>query len=581
MDNLFIDLGTGRTTTERLGESDLVRGGRYATAAIVQRLVPPSADPLGPRNVVVLAGGPLAGVGLTSTGRLSVGGKSPLTGGIKEANAGGTAGDSLARLGWRTVVLTGRRPPGERVLVVVDESGAHLRPCPELAGLGNFALAERLRAEYGSEYTLVAVGPAGEAGLAAAGAAVTDIDFRPSRFAARGGLGAVLGTKGVKGVLIKRNGRRRPPGADSPAFREARRAFNETVRVSGRSRALAEYGTASTLAVVDHLGGLPTRNFSRGRFEGADRINGDALHELIQARGGDGECSHACMAGCVIRCSNVVPGPDGRETVSPLEYETLALMGSNLGLDDLDVIARLNRLANDLGLDTIEVGATLGVLAEAGLARFGDGARFEELLGEAARGTVLGRLVGSGCATAGRLLGVRRVPAAKGQAFGAYDPRAVKGTGVTFATSPMGADHTAGLTVFADVDHSSKEGQAELSLRMQVARAAYDGLGLCAFLQSAVGSRPQLVTELLSLLWGVELSPEYLEALGREILRVETNYNRAAGLGPEQDRLPEFIQDEPLPPFDWRWDISVAELRAVAEELAGTGEAARNPRSRP
>lgn len=567
MDNLFLDLTTGKSQREPVCSGDLVRGGRHATAALVGRLVPALADPLGPRNVVVLTGGPLAGVGITSTGRLSVGGKSQLTGGIKEANAGGTAGDSLARLGLRAVVLSGMRPRGDKVLVIIDEAGASLESCPRLAGLGNFALAQALKGAYGRDYTLVAVGPAGEAGLLAAGVAVTDVDFRPSRLAARGGLGAVLGGKGVKAVLIKKNGSCRAPGAETQAFKDARRDFNDTVKNSDRSKALAEYGTASTLALVDRLGGLPTKNFSLGRFDGVGRIDGDALHDLIKARGGAGECSHACMAGCVIRCSNVVPAADGSEAVSPLEYETLGLMGSNLGLDDLDAIARLNWLANDLGLDTIEVGATLGVMAEAGLVRFGDGPGFARILEDIPTGSLLGRLAGNGCGLAGRMLGVRRVPVAKNQAFGAYDPRGVKGTGVTFATSPMGADHTAGLTVFAQVDHAAKEGQVDLSRRMQISRASYDGLGLCAFLQSSVGSKPELVIGLLNRLWGTDLAPGYLDSLGREILKAELAFNRAAGLGPGTDRLPEFIEDEPLPPLGRQWDISPAEMAVIAEDL--------------
>ncbi len=568
MENLYIDLSTGRAERKPVPPEDRTRGGRYAVVTVTNQLVPPLADPLGPHSVVTLAGGPLAGVGITSAGRLSVGGKSPLTGGIKEANAGGTAGDSLARLGLRAAVLTGRRPPGETVLIEIDECGAVLRPCPELAGLGNYELAERLKAAYSGDYTLVSVGPAGELGYLAAGVAVTDLEFRPSRFAARGGMGAVLGRKGVKAILIKKTGGCRPPGATSREFAAARRTFNQTVRTSERTKVLAKYGTSSTVAVVDRLGALPTRNFSRGRFEGVEGITGEALYDLIEARGGAGAHSHACMAGCAIQCSNVVPGPDGTEAVSPLEYETLGMMGSNLGLDDLDTIARLNWLANDLGVDTIEVGATLGVMAEAGLARFGDGREFERIMREIPGGTLLGRLAGNGCGLAGRLLGVRRVPTVKNQAFAAYDPRGVKGTGVTYATSPMGADHTAGLTVFAQADHGSKEGQVELSRRMQVGRAAYDGLGLCAFLQSSVGSRPDLVIDLLRTLWQVEVPPDYLDALGREVILAELAYNRAAGLGPETDRLPEFLEDEALPPLDLVWDVSLAELAALAEGLS-------------
>lgn len=574
MDNLYFDLNTITAERRPVEPKDVAGGGRHTTAAITAALMPPTAEPLGRRSVLVLAGGPLAGVGLSSAGRLSVGGKSPLTGGIKEANAGGTAGDALARLGLRAVVLTGRRPPGEAgpILIIIDPDDVRAEPCPELAGLGNFALADRLGKRFARDYTLVSIGPAGERGYLASGVSVTDPEFRPSRLAARGGLGAVLGTKGVKAILIRNNGPCRPPGAGSAAFVALRREFNQLVRGNRRSRVLAEYGTASTLAVVDEIGALPTRNFGQGRFEGVEHITGEALYDLIAKRGGAGAHSHACMTGCAIGCSNVVPAADGTEAVSPLEYETLGLMGSNLGLDDLDAIARLNWLANDLGVDTIEVGATLGVMAEAGLVRFGDGPGFERLMREIYAGTAAGRLAAGGCALAGRVLGVGRVPVVKHQAFAAYDPRGVKGTGVTFATSPMGADHTAGLTIFAPVDHASREGQLELSRRMQVSRTAYDGLGLCAFLQASLGSRPDLIIGLMEALWQAQLPADHLERLGRDVLAIEHAYNRAAGLGPETHRLPEFIEDEALPPFDHTWDIPTAELAALAEGLSGKSE---------
>lgn len=570
--NLFIDLTEGSSELRPLAPADLILGGRALTLKLAQDLVPPGSDPLGPANILVFAAGPLAGAGISSAGRLSVGGKSPLTGGIKEANAGGTAGDSLARLGLRSVVLTGSRPAGDWAVVLVDERGARLEAARDLVGLGNYALAERVKERYGDGYTLISIGQAGELRYLSAGVSVTDLEFRPSRLAARGALGAVMGSKGVKAVLVKRNGPYRQRGRDSEAFSAARKAFNDTVRGSERTAVLAKYGTAGTLMVVEKLAALPTRNFSQGRFEHAEDISGEALLALITARGGAGRNSHPCMAGCLIRCSNVIPDAAGAEAVAPLEYETLCLMGSNLGLGDLDAIARLNRLANDFGVDTIEVGATLGVMAEAGLVAFGDAEGFARIVEELPRGSLLGRVAGNGCALAGRLLGVRRVPAVKNQACSAYDPRGVKGTGVTYATSPMGADHTAGLTVFAKVDHHDREGQLALSRSVQVSRAAYDALGLCVFLQSAVGGQPGLVVDLLRSLWGIELPADYLTVLGSEVLADEGRFNRAEGLGPETDRLPEFMETEALPPLGLTWDIPRAELAALLDGLAQKGE---------
>ncbi|MCU0502911.1 MAG: aldehyde ferredoxin oxidoreductase, partial [Anaerolineae bacterium] len=253
---------------------------------------------------------------------------------------------------------------------------------------------------------MVSIGPGGEAQLGAAGIAVTDANDQPFRLAARGGLGAVMGSKGLKAILI-----RRIPGTVKPPA-EARAAitgFHKLVASSERIKVLRDYGTASTVMLTQNLGGLPTRNFSEGRFDGADALSGEALRDLIGARGGVGTPTEGCMVGCLIQCSNIMPDADGGLAVAPLEFETLGLCGSNLGLASLDAIARINRLCNDLGLDTIEIGAALGVMMEAAelarsetgqsgkrsvmpqmpqgfdlgeLPRFGDGGRAAEIVAE-------------------------------------------------------------------------------------------------------------------------------------------------------------------------------------------------------
>ena len=187
------------------------------------------------------------------------------------------------------------------------------------------------------------------------------------------------------------------------------------------------------------------------------------------------------MPGCTIRCSNNYADANGESIVSPLEYETIGLMGSNLGIDDLDKIARLNWMVNDLGLDSIEIGAALGVAAKAGLMKFGDYERAEELIVEIKQNSPLGRLLASGATITGKVLGIEQVPAVKGQAMSAYEPRAIKGTGVTYATSPQGADHTSGLTIRAKVNHLDPNGQAALSRTFQINMAGYDTLGACIF----------------------------------------------------------------------------------------------------
>jgi aldehyde:ferredoxin oxidoreductase len=320
--------------------------------------------------------------------------------------------------------------------------------------------------------------------------------------------------------------------------------------------------------LVQAFGGLPTHNFRRGTFDDAERLSGEAVYETITARGGEGTPTERCMSACIIQCSNVYPDRHGKRLVAPIEYETLAMCGSNLGVGDPDVVGHINRLCNELGLDTIEVGAGLGVAAEAGLWSFGDGQRAIELVEEIGQGSLLGRLLGQGCHTVGRVLGVRRIPAVKRQAMSAYDPRAIKGTGVTFATSPMGGDHTAGLTVFAPVEHHAAEGQVALSRSTQVTRAAYDALGLCVFLLGSTGAQPALITDMLSTAYNVPLASEYLVEVGRRVIDLERAFNHRAGLTPATDRLPAFFSREPLPPHGALFDVPDQELNGIWDQVS-------------
>ncbi len=553
----------GTSSVEPL--ADPLLGGRLLTAEILTREADPGCDPLGPDNPLVLACGPLAGWGVSDAGRLSTGAKSPLTGGIKESNAGGDVADRLASLGYRGVVLTGALPadlgPAIIVLEGGEEDAVRFVPAADYRGLRLEETAARLKADFGDGYTYLAIGPAGEMLLPSAAICVGDVRGGPYRFAARGGLGAVMGSKGIKAILIRQTKSSSRPR--SPAFRAAVSAYHKALAGNERIHVLRDYGTASTVMLVQSLGGLPTRNFGQGTFEEAEQLSGEALRDLILQRGGEGTPTESCMATCVIQCSNVYPDAAGRRLVAPIEYETLGMCGSNLGIGDPDAVARLNRLCNELGLDTIEVGATLGVAAEAGLLAFGDAERACALVEEIGQGTVLGRLLGQGCYIAGRTLGVRRIPHVKRQAISAYDPRAVKGTGVTYATSPMGGDHTAGLTVFAPVDHHSREGQIALSRGTQITRAAYDALGLCVFLLGATGGQPALITDMLATAYDLPVTPAYLTEIGRRVISLERDFNRRAGLTAATDRLPDFLVTESLAPHGLTWDVPDEELDGI------------------
>ncbi|MGW8250919.1 MAG: aldehyde ferredoxin oxidoreductase N-terminal domain-containing protein, partial [Anaerolineales bacterium] len=412
-------------------------GGRGLLARILVDEVPGGCDPLGPDNKLIFAPGLLVGHMLSSCDRISVGGKSPLTGGIKESNAGGRTGLQLTHLGVKALIIEERPAEPGWWLLHLSAAGARFESADDLAGLGVFDVAPPLLERYGDKVAIALIGPGGEMRLRAAGVQNLDKDRVPSRIAARGGIGALMGSKGLKAIVIDGATGEKPPILDLPAFRKAQKEYNQALMGHPQTKVYTDYGTAAMTRMSNGFGGLPTRNFSSGQFEGAEKVSGELMREMQLERGGECEVAHACMAGCTIRSSNVYGGADGKMIVSPLEYETIGLMGPNLGIDDLDTIARLNWQVNDLGLDTIEIGCALGIAAEAGLMAWGDGERALALVDEIRQRTPLGRLIGSGAVVTGNVLGVERIPAAKGQAISAYDPRAIKGTGVTYATSPQ------------------------------------------------------------------------------------------------------------------------------------------------
>ncbi|MFQ5399307.1 MAG: aldehyde ferredoxin oxidoreductase family protein [Anaerolineae bacterium] len=538
-------------------------GGRGLLARILVDEVNATCDPLGPNNKLIFAPGLLVGHRLSSCDRISIGAKSPLTGGVKESNAGGRTGLHLTHLGIKALIIEDHPAQPGCWTLHLSMDGARFEAANDLTGLGVYKVAPRLLERYGDKVAISLIGPGGEMMMAGAGIQNIDKDGVPSRINARGGLGAVMGAKGLKAIVIDHAGGEMPPIADKEAFRQAQKVFNEALMAHPQTQVYADYGTAAMTKMCDGFGALPTRNFSSGQFEGAGQISGEYMRQVLLRRGGASNTTHACMAGCTIRCSNIFGGEDGKSIVSPLEYETIGLMGSNLGIDSLDAIARLNWEVNDLGLDSIEIGAALGVAADAGLLEFGDGERALALVAEIRAGTPLGRLLGNGAAVTGRVLGVQRVPVVKGQAISAYDPRAIKGTGVTYATSPQGADHTSGLTIRAKVDHLNPEGQAKLSRNAQISMAGYDTLGACVFAGFGFAAAPETIRDLLNARYGWQVGAGILKELGRESLLLEREFNRRAGFTPADDRLPEWMTREALPPHNAVFDVPDADLDGV------------------
>ena len=566
---LRVNMTEGRVIFEDVPEAYQGMGGRGLTSTIVAAEVEPTCNPLGPLNKIVFAPGLLGGTNCANSGRISVGGKSPLTGGIKEANSGGQAGAYLAKLGISAIVVEGQPAKGKLFKLVVGKDQAQLLPADDIRGLGNYDTVAKLIETHGDKMGYVSIGQAGEARLGAASVAFTDRELRPTRHAGRGGMGAVMGSKGLKAIVIDPSAGEMAPLKDPEAFKAAAKRFAKALTDHPvTSGGLPEYGTDVLINVLNEAGGLPTRNFSAGRFEGAEKVSGETLNAITVKR--KGNPTHGCMSGCIIRCSGDFIGPDGKYVSKWPEYETVWAWGPNCGIDDLDAIARIDKMCDDFGVDTIDLGCAMAVAMEAGVKQFGDAAGAEELMAEVGKLTPLGRILGSGTATVGRVFGINRVPVVKGQSLPAYDPRAVKGMGVTYATTPMGADHTAGYTVATNilnvggsVDPLKPEGQVELSRNLQAATAAVDTAGLCLFVAFPVLDIPDAlvaVVDMLNAKYGLSLVVDDVSKLGFSVLKIEKDFNTRAGFNANEDRLPDFFKYEKLPPHNVVWDLSDEEL---------------------
>jgi aldehyde:ferredoxin oxidoreductase len=560
-------------------------GGRALTSAIVFEEVPADADPLGPANKLIIATGLLGGTTAPNGGRLSIGGKSPLTGGIKESNVGGQLGHTLGHLGIAAIVVEGAAKSGLYTLVIEADGSAKLERTDDWAMLGNYALADKIAATRpeGDRFATASIGPAGEKRLAAASIAVSDPKGYPNRHAGRGGLGAVMGSKGLKAVIASDRGITGVPDhADKDAFVAATRKFATALRehpVSGEG--LPTYGTQVLTNIINEAGGYPTRNFSAGQFEFASALSGENMRDITLARGGN--VKHGCHSGCVIQCSRYWYDKDGHYKTKGMEYESVWSLGANCGIGDLDDVAELDRTCGDIGIDTMEMGATLAVYMESGALAFGDAKGALAALKQVGTDSELGQTLGSGAGATGKKFGVTRVPIVKNQAMAAYDPRPIQGIGVTYATSTMGADHTAGYAITANVlgvggsvDPLKPEGQVALSKNLQIATAMLDAMGLCIFVAFPVLDKPEAfeaIVEMATAHTGKDWNADELMGLGKKVLTYERLFNNHAGFTAADDRLPAYMYTEKLPPHNVVFTVPDAELDTMYDFVDETAMA--------
>ncbi len=548
-------------------------GGRALTSRIINKEVPADCHPLSSENKLVFATGLLGGSTAANSGRLSVGTKSPLTGGIKESNSGGMFAHKMPKMDLLAIILEDK--PAEQApfsTLFISENKVEFRDASDIVGMDNYPAHDKLLEEYGDKLVCGMIGPAGETVRTTATIQFTDPYKRPARSAGRGGTGAVMGSKKIKAIILDSEVNNKVDAVNVEDFKTARKTWVGILQghpVTGQG--LPGFGTSILVNVVNEAGALPTKNFRFGQCDHAADISGEKIAEVIESR--KGKTTEGCHTGCLIQCSQQYNDANDEYVTSGFEYETVWAFGANALIKDIDQIAALDRLCDEKGIDTIEAGNTIAVAMDGGILPWGDGKAAYELLSKVGTKDPMGMILGNGVDFAGGAFGVDRLPTVKGQSMPAYDPRAVKGVGVTYATTAMGADHTAGygvcqniLKVGGDIDGHKKEGNVELSKNLQVATAAIDSMGFCLFVAFAVldtDNGVQTMADLVQAYTGNTFTADDLVNLGVNCMKDEQEFNERAGFTKMDDKLPRFFETDPLPPHNVVWDIDEDELQGA------------------
>ena len=559
---LRVNMTKGTVVFEDLPQEWIILGGRALTAKILSQEVSPQVDPLGPEAKLIFACGPLAGTNAPSCGRISIGGKSPLTLGIKEANSGGPAAQKLDRLGIRAIIVEGTPTGDQFYLLKISQHEATLIEATQFKGMKNYAFTKLMQKAYGAKAGIISIGVGGERQWKSASITMTDKSGHASRNAARGGLGAVMGAKGLKAVILDDQDAPKVVPVDKKSFRATIKNWVAITKADPRVKGFSDYGTPEGISILSHMGSMPTENYTNQPLKGIEKISGEAINKLNQERGGKME---GCMPGCLVKCSIVFHDKKKKHVTSSFEYETIALMGSNLGLTDPDVIAKMDLMADEIGVDTIEIGSAMGVAASAGKMQMGDGASAIALLEEVEQGTKLGNILGNGVVATCKALNITRIPAFKGQAMPGHDPRATKPTGITYATNPMGADHTAGLSYD---DLKSQEEQMDVSLKAQVFSTLEDSMGFCDL--ACPRDKTLLLTflkELINARYGLNVTEENLVDVAKQTLRDELEFNKKSEFHWAHDPDPEFLKTEPVGPGNVVFDMDESKLSKIWDNL--------------
>lgn len=542
-----VDLSTRTIGEEEFNQADYgFFGGRGLISSFLSKYVDPTCDPLGPDNPLIFTTDYFSGTILSSSNRLSIGAKSPLTGGIKESNAGGTMASRMTGHQIKVIMFTGQSDSW--VYLYIDKSGQpHLEDASDLVGLTNYPLGDRIRERYNDRVAIASIGVGGEhLGLVSSVMCNELKTGFACRACARGGMGAVMGSKKLKAVVMEHAEHpwrvRLAPEQDAE-FRELNKKIVAAIQgnpLTGQTMPL--YGSAAGVDTTGKMGALPYRNFSGSFTPDWERLGTTQWRKNLLDHGG--HSTIPCQPGCIVRCSNEYCDSNGDYLSAGIEYETIGLCGSNLSIFDTDKICTLDRLCDDMGFDTIDIGAALGVMMDEGVLEFGDAEGAINMVK-----TIFdpdnkyGETLKNGCAAMADYLGVpekagyKRVPTARRQAFAAYDPRVIRGYGLSWERGPMGADHTSGSAAVY-LKQLSPEEQADYSLAVTCTCDCF----MCLFPWAAVNFNPEAraaICRMAGILANMPEGPgpEMIDQNGRAILDMEYAFNEKAGFKRKDDRF--------------------------------------------
>ena len=520
----------------------LFLGGRGLGARLLWDTVGPEVEPLSPENVLIFTTGPITDSGAQTSNRFSVSSKSPLTGSILHANSGGWWGMQFKRSGYDVLIVRGKA--AQPVMIEITAEGVEIKDASHLWGQSVFATTEAL-GQNRNKRNVLCIGPAGE-NLVRIAAIMNDGE----RSLARGGPGAVMGSKNLKAIVVEGSERNRP--AEKEQFKFMLYETGKLLKASPlTSQALPEFGTAAVMNIVNEIGALPTRNFRESQFEGADKISGEAITDTILVK------NQACWA-CPITCTRITKTASGKEGEGP-EFESAWAFGAQCGIDDLDAITEANYLCNDMGIDTISMGNTIGCameLAEVGYLdsdlRFGQADTLLGLISDTAYRRGLGADMAEGSYRMAEKYGAPQLSmTAKKLELPAYDPRGMQGQGLVYATSNRGACHETGNMLGPEVlalprliDRFATQGKAGIVSVHQDSAAVIDSLVFCKFSAMAVGE--EYFARTLSAVTGEHFTADDLMKVGERVWNLERLYNIREGFTKADDTLPDRLLNDPI-----------------------------------